>query len=95
MGFTLPEVEVSSGDAGEAPAPGRADGRGLRSVATLRTGGQAWRRGKWIGWRPERPFRRLETVANNTRFPARSGLGVFSNLAARFLAGMTRRLVDD
>ena len=84
----------------------RLAGRGLRYVATF--GGRwlglaAWQNGafkcgprdRWTGWKPEQQFRRLELVANNTRFLVLSEPGVFPNLASRFLAGMTRRLSDD
>ena len=84
----------------------RLAGRGLRYVATF--GGRwlglaAWQNGafkcaprdRWAGWKPEQQFRRLEMVANNTRFLILSEPGVFPNLASRFLAGMTRRLSGD
>ena len=83
----------------------RLAGRGLRYVATF--GGRwlglaAWQNGafkrgprdRWTGWKPERQFRRLETVANNTRFLVLSAPGVFPNLASRFLSRVTRRLSD-
>ena len=52
-------------------------------------------RDRWTGWKPAQQFRRLEMVANNTRFLVLSEPGVFPNLAPRFLAGMTRWLSDD
>ena len=80
--------------------------RGLRYAATF--GDRwldlaAWQNGafkcaprdRWAGWKPAQQFRRLEMVANNTRFLVLSEPGVFPNLASRFLAGMTRRLSDD
>ena len=84
----------------------RLAGRGLRCVATFGDrwlGLAAWQNGafkcaprdRWTGWKPEQQFRRLELVANNTRFLILSEPGVFPNLASRFLAGMTRRLADD
>ena len=84
----------------------RLAGRGLRYVATFGDrwlGLAAWQNGafkcaprdRWAGWKPEQQFRRLEMVANNTRFLVFSEPGVFPNLASRFLAGMTRRLSDD
>ena len=80
--------------------------RGLRYVASFGDrwlGLAAWQNGafkcaprdRWCGWRPEQQFRRLEMVANNTRFLILSEPGVFPNLASFFLAGMTRRLADD
>ncbi len=80
--------------------------RGLRCVASFGDrwlGLAAWQNGafkcaprdRWCGWRPEQQFRRLEMVANNTRFLILSEPGVFPNLASFFLAGMTRRLADD
>ncbi len=84
----------------------RLAGRGLRYVATFGErwlGLAAWQNGafkckprdRWTGWKPEQQFRRLEMIANNTRFLVLSQPGVFPNLASRFLAGMTRRLADD
>ena len=84
-------------------------GRGLRCVATFRgrwLGLAAWQNGaftcapgdRWVGWKPAQQFRRLEMVANNTRFLALSEPGVFPNPPPpppHFLAGMTRRLADD
>ena len=80
--------------------------RGLRCVASFGDrwlGLAAWQNGafkcaprdRWTGWRPERQFRRLEMVANNTRFLILSEPGVFPNLASFFLARMTRRLAGD
>ncbi len=51
-------------------------------------------RDRWIGWKPAQPFRRLEWLANPTRFLVLSTLGVFPNLASFFLARRTRRLAD-
>ena len=84
----------------------RLAGRGLRYVATFGDrwlGLAAWQNGafkcaprdRWVGWRPAQQFRRLEMVANNTRFLILSDPGVFPNLASRFLSLMTRRLSDD
>ena len=84
----------------------RLAGRGLRYVATFGRrwlGLAAWQNGafkcaprdRWTGWKPQQQFRRLEMVANNTRFLILSEPGVFPNLASRFLAGMTRRLSED
>ncbi|MYG27848.1 MAG: DUF4338 domain-containing protein [Boseongicola sp. SB0677_bin_26] len=84
----------------------RLAGRGLRYVATFGDrwlGLAAWQNGafkcaprdRWAGWKPAQQFRRLEMVANNTRFLVLSEPGVFPNLASRFLAGMTRRLSAD
>ena len=81
-------------------------GRGLRCVATFEgrwLGLAAWQNGafkcaprdRWLGWKPEQQFRRLEMVANNIRFLVLAEPGVFPNLASRFLAGMTRRLSAD
>ncbi len=52
-------------------------------------------RDRWIGWRPEQQFGRLEMVAHDTRFLLLAGPGTFPNLASRFLSRMTRRLADD
>ena len=84
----------------------RLAGRGLRYVAVFR--GQwlalaAWQNGafkcrprdRWAGWKPEQQFRRLEMIANNTRFLVLADPGVLPNLASFFLAGMTRRLAGD
>ena len=84
----------------------RLAGRGLRYVAAF--GGRwlglaAWQNGafkckprdRWCGWKPEQQFRRLEFIANNTRFLVLSEPGVFPNFASFFLARMTRRLADD
>ena len=57
----------------------RLAGRGLRYVATFGRrwlGLAAWQNGafkcaprdRWTGWKPQQQFRRLEMVANNTRF---------------------------
>ena len=84
----------------------RLAGRGLRYVATFRgrwLGLAAWQNGafkcrprdRWTGWKPEQQFRRLELIANNTRFLMLAEPGTFPNLASFFLARMTRRLADD
>ncbi len=84
----------------------RLAGRGLRYIATFRgqwLGLAAWQNGafkcqprdRWCGWRKAEQFRRLELIANNTRFLILAEPGTFPNLASRFLAGMTRRLADD
>jgi len=52
-------------------------------------------RDRWVGWRSAQQFRRLERVANKTRFLILSAPGVFPNLASRFLSLMTRRLSAD
>ncbi|MCY4350372.1 MAG: DUF4338 domain-containing protein [Thiotrichales bacterium] len=52
-------------------------------------------RDMWIGWHPDQRHRRLDLIANNTRFLVLSGAGVFPNLASMFLAAMVRRLGDD
>jgi len=52
-------------------------------------------RDRWIGWKPKRQFRRLDLIANNTRFLVLSEPGVFPDLASFFLTEMTRRLGDD
>jgi len=74
-----------------------ADWRG-RWVALAGWQGGAFKsapRDRWIGWKPERQFRRLDLIANNTRFLVLSEPGAFPNLASFFLAAMTRRLGDD
>ena len=84
----------------------RLAGRGLRYVAIfggLWLGLAAWQNGafkcrprdRWCGWRQEQQFRRLDIIANNTRFLILSEPGVFPNLVSFFLARMTRRLADD
>ncbi len=84
----------------------RLAGRGLRCIATFRgqwLGMAAWQNGafkcrprdRWCGWRQAEQFRRLELIANNTRFLILAEPGVLPNLASTFLAGMTRRLADD
>ena len=84
----------------------RLAGRGVRYVATFRgkwLGLAAWQNGafkcrprdRWIGWKPEQQFQRLELIANNTRFLVLGAPGTFPNLASFFLARMTRRLADD
>ncbi len=93
-------------DEHHCPGFRRLAGRGLRYVATFGDrwlGLAAWQNGafkcrprdRWTGWKPEQQFRRLEMVANNTRFLILSEPGVFPNLASRVLAGMTRRLAGD
>ena len=90
------------------PDPGfrRLAGRGLRSIAAFRgpwLGLAAWPNGafacgprdRWIGGKPAQPFRRLEWLANPTRFLVRSGPGWFPNRASFFRARRTRRRADD
>ena len=80
--------------------------RGLRYVAAWRgrwVALAAWRGGAfrrrprdgWIGWTPERQFRRLDLIANNTRFLVLADPGILPDLASSFLTAMTRRLADD
>ena len=84
----------------------RLAGRGLRYVATFRgqwLGLAAWQNGafkcaprdRWTGWKPDQQFRRLDLIANNTRFLVLAEPGVFPNLASLFLSRMTGRLADD
>ena len=81
-------------------------GQGLRYVVTWR--GQwlalsGWQGGafkckprdRWIGWKQIDQFRRLDLIANNTRFLVLANPGVFWNLASFFLSTMTRRLAAD
>ena len=80
--------------------------RGMRYVATWKGRWLAlagWQGGafkcgprdRWIGWRPEQQFKRLDLIANNTRFLVLADPGALPNLASFFLAGMTRRLSGD
>ena len=84
----------------------RLAGQGLRYVAAWR--GQwlalaGWQGGafkckprdRWIGWKKIQQFRRLDLIANNTRFLVLAKPGVFRNLASFFLSAMTRRLAAD
>ncbi len=82
----------------------RLAGRGLRYIASFRgqwLGLAAWQNGafkcrdRWIGWKSEQQFRRLDLIANNTRLLVLAAPGTFPNLASFFLAHMTRRLADD
>ena len=84
----------------------RLAGRGLRYVATFRgrwLGLAAWQSGafkcrprdRWIGWKPEQQFRRLDLIANNTRLLVLAVPGALPNLASFFLARMARRLAGD
>ena len=52
-------------------------------------------RDRWIGWKPEQQFERLDPVAKNTRFPVLAEPRALPRLASFFLAAMTRRLADD
>ena len=49
-------------------------------------------RDAWIGWPPERRFRRLKLIANNSRFALLCGKGEVRNLASRVLGLSLRRL---
>ena len=71
--------------------------RGRRVAPAGRRGGafKCGPRGRWIGWKPEQQFERLDPVANNTRFPVLAELRALPRLASFFLAAMTRRLGDD
>ena len=52
-------------------------------------------RDAWIGWPPERQFRRLKLIGNNSRFALLSGKGEVPNLASRVLGLSLRRLSGD
>lgn len=52
-------------------------------------------RDAWIGWPPERQFRRLKLIGNNSRFALLSGKGEVRNLASRVLGLSLRRLSGD
>ncbi|MCY4237986.1 MAG: DUF4338 domain-containing protein, partial [Rhodospirillaceae bacterium] len=90
---------------GRAPPSRLPPAGGLRPAlrCDLRVCLAAWQNGafkcaprdRWVGWRSAQQFRRLERVANNTRFLILSDPGVFPNLASRFLSLMTRRLSAD
>ncbi len=84
----------------------RLAGRGLRSVATFDgqwLGLATWQNGafkcrprdRWIGWKPNQQFDRLDLIANNTRFLVLSNPGVLPNFASHFLGQMTRKLPAD
>jgi len=80
--------------------PGPAVRRGLTGAlgGAGRWQGGAFRcrpRDRWIGWKPERRFRRLDLIANGTRFLVLAGPGVRQDPASSFLTAMTRRLADD
>lgn len=52
-------------------------------------------RDAWIGWPPERQFRRLKLIANNSRFALLARKGEVRNLASRVLGLSLRRLSAD
>ncbi len=70
-------------------------GRWLGLAARQNGAFKCGQRDRWCGSKPERQFRRLELIANNTRFLVLSEPGAFPNFASFFLARMTRRLADD
>ncbi len=84
----------------------RLAGCGLRYVALFRgvwLGLAAWQNGafkcaprdRWIGWKPDQQYDRLDLIANNTRFLVLSEPGVLPNFASFFLRQMTQRLSED
>ena len=52
-------------------------------------------RDEWLGWPPQRQFRRLKLIANNSRFALLVGKGEVRNLASRVLGLSLRRLSGD
>ena len=81
-------------------------GRGLRYVFEWRgnwVGLAGWQSGafkcrprdKWIGWKSELQFTRMQLIANNTRFLILGAPECFPNLDSFALAAMVRRLSDD
>ncbi len=84
----------------------RLAGRGVRYVAEHNgqwIGLASWQNGafkcaprdRWIGWKPDQQFERLDLIANNTRFLVLSDPGVLPNFASYFLKQMTQRLSED